>query len=61
MTEQEQVPYEASTWRLRLSANDSAELQDMLEALGQRARELTAEIIALAAPETLYPGAAPRF
>ena len=29
----------------------------MQEALAQRARELTAEIIALAAPESAYPGA----
>lgn len=56
--EQEQLPYDASTLRLRLAANDVAELQDMYEALSQQAREITAEIIALHAPESEYPGAA---
>ena len=56
--EQEQLPYEASALRQRLAGNDTAELQDMHEALSQRARELTAELIALAAPESAYPGTA---
>ena len=55
---QEALPYDAGTLRIRLSGNNAAELAEMQEALSQRARELTAEIIALDAPDCEYPGAA---
>ena len=60
MWEQEQLPYDAGTMQLRLTGNNTAELQDMYEALSQRAREITSEIISLDAPESEYPGAALR-
>lgn len=41
-----------------MAGNNKEELQDMVEALAQKAREITAEIIALHAPESEYPGAA---
>ena len=54
--EQEQLPYDAGTLRLRLSGSNAVELQDMHDALSQRAREITSEMIALDAPELEYPG-----
>ena len=54
--EQEQLPYDAGTLQLRLSGSTAVELQDMHEALSQRAREITSEMIALDAPEWEYPG-----
>ncbi len=53
---QETLPYDAGTLRHRIAGGSSAQLQDMHEALDQRARELTAEIIALAVPDSDYRG-----
>ena len=53
---QETLPYDAGTLRHRIAGGSPTQLQDMQEALEQRARELTAEIIALAVPDTDYRG-----
>ena len=56
---QETLPYDAGTLRHRIASGSPAQLQDMQEALEQRARELTAEIIALAVPDTDHRGSVP--
>ncbi len=56
---QETLPYDAATLRQRIASGSPAQLQDMQEALEQRARELTSEIITLALPDIDPRGSVP--
>lgn len=56
---QETLPYDSATLRQRIASGSPAQLQDMQEALEQRARELTSEIITLALPDIDPRGSMP--
>ena len=54
----EQLPYPAAVLQERLAGGSAAELEAMQAALEARARALISSLVAQAAPESEYPGAA---